>query len=76
MKQSSRVNKGLAWAKHVTYLWLAFAAFKALFGIALDEAGRKIVEAGLLAVAGPLITAPFAFALGWLLGREVEDSNS
>jgi hypothetical protein len=70
VKQSSRVQKGFAWAKHVAYLWLAFAAFKALFGLALDDPGRQIVEAGLLAVAGPLITAPFAFALGWLFGGE------
>lgn len=70
MKQSSRLQKGFGWAKHVAYLWLAFAAFKALFGLALDDPGRQIVEAGLLAVAGPLVTAPFAFALGWLLAEK------
>jgi hypothetical protein len=66
VNESSRVRKGLAWAKHVAYLWLALAAFKALFGLALDDPARQIVEAGILAVAGPVLTAPFAFALGWL----------
>lgn len=72
MKKSSKFGKGFIWAKHVAYLWFAFAAFKALFGLGLENPLRQIVEAGILAVAGPLLTAPLAFALGWAFDRNLE----
>jgi hypothetical protein len=76
VNKSSRVAKGISWAKHVTYLWLAFAAFKALFGLGLPNPIRQVAEAALLAIAGRVVTAPFAFAAGWLFGGKSEDSKS
>jgi hypothetical protein len=75
VKMSARVKKGTSWAKYVTYLWLAFAAFKALFGLALEDPGKQIATALMLAIAGPVLTAPFAFAAGWLLGGKSEESK-
>lgn len=76
MTKSPRVEKGLEWAKNVTYMWVAFAGFKALFGLGLENPVRHVVEAAILGIAGPLMTAPLAFAAGWVFSNPSKKTSS
>jgi hypothetical protein len=66
---TGKAKNGIAWAKYVAFLWLAFAAAKALFSLGYPDPARQVVEALILAIAGPVITGIPAFALGWLFGK-------
>lgn len=66
---SNRVKKGISWAKYVSFLWVILGAFNMVFAFSFDDSARKIVEALILMLGGPILTAPFAFLGGWLFGN-------
>jgi len=69
---SGKTDKGFRWMKYIMWLWLAFAGFKALFGLFGEDPGKSIAEAIALVTGGFVMTGIPAFLLGWLTGSNDE----